>query len=77
MPRNAIQSGAIDFVLPPDEIIDTLIRISNHSLVDEIEKESKLSSEDSKYFEKILNLLLTNTGVDFSEYRSSTILRRI
>ncbi|EEF61789.1 chemotaxis protein CheB [Pedosphaera parvula] len=37
----------------------------------------QLSSEDDKHYEKILLLLRKDCGVDFSFYKSTTILRRI
>jgi two-component system CheB/CheR fusion protein len=77
MPEHAIESGDVDFVLPPSEIIQTLIRISRKYHLIKITEEQEIFNNEKDSFKKILYLLLTTAGVDFSAYRYTTIIRRI
>jgi two-component system CheB/CheR fusion protein len=74
MPRSAIAAGAIDFVLPPNEIAAEIVRIARHPYV--------ASDDDGKHFSeedlgKIFTLLRTSHDVDFTHYKPATIERRI
>jgi two-component system, chemotaxis family, CheB/CheR fusion protein len=79
MPQSAVRSGCVDVVLPPDGIAAELVRISQHPYLapDEIEKTEKPSRSEEQDFHRILALLRTSAGVDFSAYRDTTIRRRI
>jgi two-component system CheB/CheR fusion protein len=75
MPRNAIDSGLVDIVAPPEKLPAELIHFLKHiPLV-----KSTLNSEvkDKSALEKIIILLRTHTGNDFSLYKKNTIYRRI
>ena len=79
MPKSAITSGAVDFVLSPKEIAMELIRISKHdkvkrNLVKAAEVEIDNSNPDLK---AILDILLKQKLVDFGQYKMPTIKRRI
>jgi two-component system CheB/CheR fusion protein len=78
MPRNAIASGCVDFVLPPAKIAQELGRIARHPhLVPlAIDFSEELSKEGSDY-KKVLQLLRMRSGVDFTLYKPPTIHRRI
>jgi two-component system CheB/CheR fusion protein len=75
MPRSAIESVVVDLIAPPDllpkMIKDFLKRIPivKSGLVTDIKDKSSL--------EKIIILLRTNTGNDFSLYKKNTVYRRI
>jgi two-component system CheB/CheR fusion protein len=73
MPSSAISSGNVDLVLTPQGIARELARVSGHSYV-KAQTEPK-TTRDGK--DKILALLLAATGVDFAQYRHTTLLRRI
>lgn len=78
MPQNAISSGAVDFVLAPEDIPQHLQHVyqaykTNHAYTDDIE----LSKDNDDIFKQILNLLRLRTGNDFSHYKQPTIRRRI
>ncbi|MEY2615189.1 MAG: two-component system, chemotaxis family, CheB/CheR fusion protein [Verrucomicrobiota bacterium] len=73
MPSSAISSGHVDLVLTPRAIADELARISGHPYVNK-QAEPKPSRDGRN---KILTLLLSATGVDFTHYRQTTLLRRI
>ena len=73
MPGSAISSGNVDLVLTPRAIADELARISGHPYINK-QSEPKPSKDGRN---KILTLLLSATGVDFTHYRQTTLLRRI
>ncbi len=79
MPRSAVAAGCVDFVLPPERIAGELARIALHpSLKALVELPSENGDGDARDgLRKIFTLLRKNTGVDFSQYRKSTISRRI
>ena len=73
MPSSAISSGNVDLVLTPRGIAQELARFSGHPYVKK--QAAPKPSKDGK--DKILALLLSATGVDFAQYRQTTLLRRI
>jgi two-component system CheB/CheR fusion protein len=76
MPRSAIAAGVVDFILPPRRIAEELAAIAqrtrNLGRVD-----GELASHDSGTFHRLLLLLRKTSGVDFSQYKQPTILRRL
>lgn len=74
MPRSAIASGHVDFVLPPAAIARELARISRHPYVVDA---AEGAAERGADFDQILTSLRQRTGVDFSQYKSNTLHRRI
>jgi two-component system, chemotaxis family, CheB/CheR fusion protein len=86
MPRSAIDSGCVDFVLPPKEIAKELQRIQRHPYIQEEERGAEEQSkelEDSvasppqeEAFATILDQLRKASGVDFHQYKPNTIHRR-
>lgn len=78
MPRSAIAAGCVDYVLPPKAIARELARIARHPYVAHGEgtQAASLISEGNG-LNTIFQLLRRSTGVDFTHYRQTTILRRI
>ena len=80
MARSAIASGAVDYILAPDEIAREVARMARHPyLVASAHGTTALQfnpTQDPRYRE-LITLLHNNTGVDFAQYRTSTIGRRI
>ena len=74
MPRSAIASGHVDFVLPPAGIARELARIARHPYLIEASAEA---ARRVAQFHQILSALRQGTGVDFSQYKSNTLHRRI
>src|ERR1700730_14199921 len=77
MPRSAIESGCIDFVLSPEKIAAELSWMSTHPTLRR--KSTGLHEEpkdDDHVFDSILNLVSTSQGADFSKYKPNTIHRR-
>jgi two-component system CheB/CheR fusion protein len=76
MPRSAANAGGADFILTPEKIAAHLIKIAR-----ERRKTRPLKKNASKPaepdFTEIRDILHQATGVDFTNYRTSTIERRI
>jgi len=77
MPRSAITAGRVDIVLPPSGIARELARIAHHPYVAEAAPGSGEAGADLEQIEQILAVLRHGTGVDFSQYKSNTLHRRI
>jgi two-component system CheB/CheR fusion protein len=76
MPRSAANAGGADFILPPEKIAARLIKIAQQR-----EKTSPLKSGPARLaeadFKEIRYILHQATGVDFTNYRTTTVERRI
>ncbi|GAA5025105.1 hypothetical protein GCM10011506_09350 [Marivirga lumbricoides] len=71
MPHAAIETGIIDLVLHPAKIFEEIsYYIKNHRLIKETQ-----TSKDS--VDVIFELLSKRTGIDFSQYKPNTIMRRM
>jgi two-component system CheB/CheR fusion protein len=78
MPLASIGTNLVDFVLAPDEMPIKLIQYLNHPiLAEETTDQAKLIIQNSTSIQKILMLLRSHTGHDFTLYKKSTITRRI
>jgi two-component system CheB/CheR fusion protein len=79
MPRNAVNAGCIDFILSPKDIARELGGISQHPYV------ARVLSPETEGFEgmvgselnALFGLLRESTGVDFTNYKHTTLQRRI
>lgn len=77
MPRSAIATGLIDYVLPPAEMPIQLIAYVAHAFGKIPRPVSSPAPKTENAFNKIFVLLRTQTGHDFSQYKMNTITRRI
>ena len=77
MPRSAIATGLVDYILPPEKMADQLIRYVRHSLDDVSARTTDAANQKSGLLQKIFILVRSKTGHDFSYYKQNTILRRI
>ncbi len=75
MPRSAIAAGVVDFILSPRRIAEELAAITNRTR--NLNKAERELTGDGTTLHRILLLLRHNTGVDFSQYKQTTILRRL
>ena len=76
MPRSAINTGLADFVLPPEEMPQQLMRFARRSAVNGA-RISAAGEKANKPLQQVFAILRTRTGHDFSRYKQSTILRRL
>ena len=79
MPRSAVASGAVDFVLAPKGIAQELTRIGRHPYLAETGAApfAEPLTGGPKALDQILRMLREKHGVDFTLYRQTTIRRRI
>jgi two-component system CheB/CheR fusion protein len=79
MPRNAIATGAIDYILPPADIARELAHLSNHPYVrpQSEQPQAEVLPQGDGELSKIFKVLRNRTRVDFSHYKANTIRRRI
>lgn len=81
MPTNAIETGCIDFVLPPAEIARELKRLSVHpylrSLPDRQDPLEESAPSEEEQLRRVFRRLRTAHGVDFTHYKRSTLRRRL
>lgn len=75
MPRSAINSTNPDLVCTPEEMPGHIISYINRR--NSIFHSNKMESRDLISLEKIINLISKSTGHDFSQYKRSTLNRRI
>jgi two-component system, chemotaxis family, CheB/CheR fusion protein len=76
MPNSAIKSGNVDFILAPELIPGAII---NYLKQDSLENNLNfnLSEEDEASLHDILQLIQKYTPLDFTDYKQSTIIRRV
>jgi two-component system, chemotaxis family, CheB/CheR fusion protein len=78
MPKSAIETGCVDFVLPPIEIARKLAKISQHPYLNSAAWASgELQPVPENQLKDVFRVLLAKCAVDFTHYKRSTIQRRI
>ncbi|NTV95607.1 MAG: PAS domain-containing protein [Thiobacillus sp.] len=77
MPVSAIQAGYATYVLAPDQMPETLLAVARHHPAPAWHSDQVADSVPGDGLNRILMLLRTSTGHDFSQYKKSTIGRRI
>lgn len=76
MPRSAVAAGCVDYVLPPKAIARELARIARHPYLVR-DQSPELAPAENTGLNLVFSMLRKSTGVDFTHYRQTTILRRI
>jgi two-component system, chemotaxis family, CheB/CheR fusion protein len=76
MPRATIATGLADVVLPVRQLATTLVNYYRGGLSAPADP-NNLSSPELDSLQQILTQVQTQTGHDFSQYKRSTILRRV
>ncbi len=77
MPRSAIATGLVDFELPPAEMPAQLMAYAAHAFGRLPRADTAAPAKTDNAMKKIFVLLRAQTGHDFSQYKPSTIHRRI
>ena len=78
MPEASIKSGLVDYILAPEEMPAKLIQYLNHPALHEPIMGDLVNERNSQsHLQKILMLLRSHTGHDFTLYKKNTITRRI
>lgn len=78
MPHTAISTGCIDYVADPKVLAEMVNDLGNPSIVpaDLVKFSSNLGAE-AHQLQKIVDLLAKHEGIDFSQYKLSTLGRRV
>lgn len=77
MPNSAIATGLVDFILPPSEMPETIIKYVQHPLIKSNKQKSDVIFEQDDLLDKAIIILQEKFNVDFNAYKQNTILRRI
>ncbi|RZK25358.1 MAG: PAS domain-containing protein [Flavobacterium sp.] len=78
MPTAAIKTGLIDYILPPEQMPKKLVQYLNHPALQQNSLDNELTeTNNSIQLRKILVLLRSHTGHDFTLYKRNTISRRV
>jgi two-component system CheB/CheR fusion protein len=78
MPRSAIATGLSDYILSPEKMPEQLVSYVKQFYARKITKPEIIVTEQTvNYLQKIIILIRTQTGIDFSQYKQSTLIRRI
>jgi len=75
MPRSAISTGVVDFVLPVQQMAARLVDLISSKRAGRDLTDNDVVDED--LLRRIMAHLRVRTGHDFSKYKRSTVLRRI
>jgi len=80
MPRHAIASGSVDFVLAPEEMPEALLRYARHPYVHASQPEMAEgpgTDGSGPGLDDVLTLLHARAGHDFRQYKHNTLSRRV
>jgi two-component system CheB/CheR fusion protein len=77
MPSSAIKTGLADYILPPEEMPDLLMRYTSQKAKGIPLDKAIIDGKIPDTFQKIFILLRNRTGHDFSLYKQNTIYRRV
>lgn len=77
MPQSAISTGLVDHVLPVEQMAQEVISYARQPYL-KVQKKNEPEDKNFKsYMQKILLLIRSVTGSDFSQYKQTTIHRRV
>jgi two-component system, chemotaxis family, CheB/CheR fusion protein len=80
MPKNAISEGAVHMILSPKQMAQELVRLGKQKHIyfsPDADVEDQVNVDEEAELRGIFQLLNRSVGVDFSQYKISTIKRRI
>jgi chemotaxis methyl-accepting protein methylase/signal transduction histidine kinase len=77
MPQSAIDTGLVDYVLPPDRMPAALVAFVRHPRTDAAGPQETAEAGPTDELESILKLLRCRTNSDYRCYKKGTVVRRI
>jgi two-component system, chemotaxis family, CheB/CheR fusion protein len=77
MPRAAIATRMVDVVAPPAEIAAKIVQLAQHPYLKPPPSAGAPPVINGSQLQRIFNLLLPACGVNFTEYKTATIIRRL
>jgi two-component system CheB/CheR fusion protein len=75
MPRSAIRTNLVDYILPPEGMAEQLIGYTRQAFT--TPRPEPDGAEQDAALHEIIALLRSGTGHDFSQYKDTTLVRRI
>jgi two-component system CheB/CheR fusion protein len=84
MPKSFINTGFVDDILPPEELPNRVLAHINHLThveptihIEDDTVASRLNLTYEEVLEHVMQLIQQVSGIDFREYKSTTVMRRI
>jgi two-component system CheB/CheR fusion protein len=77
MPKSAIDTGMVDFVLPVEKMPLQLLKYVMHPYIEKAQTAQPFDGDFQTNMRKVLLLIRDKTGHDFSQYKANTVQRRI
>jgi len=78
MPRSALDSLAVDMMLPVEKMGEQLVQYALHPMLFRSDlEEEKGESQQLRNIQELLQMIRIRTGHDFTQYKLSTVRRRI
>ncbi len=77
MPLSAQATGVVDLAVPPEQMADVLLRYSQQGVARDQLAGLPSVNETPLGIDCVFNLLHQHYGIDFSQYKSSTVGRRL
>ncbi len=77
MPRSAISTNLVDYILAPEHMVREMLNYVQHPCLVSDPTLKKAIAQDEDNLSKIFALLRDQSGVDFTYYKQSTMIRRI
>lgn len=77
MPRSVIATGLVDLVLPPEKMLAQLLSYAKRSFGDKPRLATAPTPASESSLNKICVILRDRTGHDFSQYKRTTLARRV
>ena len=77
MPRNAIATGLVDYVLPPEQMPESLVNYVRQPYLYTAEQAETVADQDREQINRILAVLRSRSRHDFRGYRKNVLVRRI
>jgi two-component system CheB/CheR fusion protein len=77
MPKSAIATGMTDFVLPPEQMPEELVNYVHYLKTTSSPTDEALTRQQEDTLQKVSIILRSATGHDFSQYKNTTMGRRV
>ena len=76
MPKSAMETGIVDFILPPEKMIHHILTYIQHPFAKQTPCQPRIIADETG-LTRIFSILRENHMVDFTFYKQATVLRRI
>ena len=76
MPRSALSTGQVDYILAPEEMPGQLLAYVNRALSKASDPEAQRPNDEDA-LRRVFQLLSAHTGHDFAHYKRNNVMRRI